>query len=102
MPPWVVPLMLFADSRFVPKADVVVTDLDDEAVLLDMQAKRYFGLNETGLVVWRTVTGGGTAGDAAAALAGQFDVTDAEALESVVELCEDLVGAGLLTVARDA
>ncbi|HOS92051.1 MAG TPA: PqqD family peptide modification chaperone [Armatimonadota bacterium] len=88
--------MIGVDSHLRPKPDVIVTDLDDEAVLLDMEAKRYFGLNDTGLVVWRTVAQGGTPGDAASALVREFEVTEAEALESTLDLCGDLVEAGLL------
>lgn len=88
--------MIGVDSRLRPKPQVIVTDLDDEAVLLDMEAKRYFGLNDTGLVVWRAVVEGGTPRDAAAALVRGFEVTEAEALESTLELCDELVEAGLL------
>ncbi len=36
--------------------DIIVTDLDNnEAILLDMRNKRYYSLNETGLVIFKGI-----------------------------------------------
>ncbi len=35
---------------------VLVRDLDGEAVILDLKSQRYFGLDEVGLVTWQLIS----------------------------------------------
>jgi len=46
------PSALPSTTRFRPKANVLVRELDGEAVLLDVATGRYFGLNATGVRIW--------------------------------------------------
>ena len=44
-------------SVFVPAPDVVVRDLDGEAVVLDLATGTYFGLNDAGTRIWLPSSG---------------------------------------------
>ena len=46
-------------TRYVHNPNVVSTETDDEeAVLLDLDSRRYFTLNPTGAVIWERVVAG--------------------------------------------
>jgi Coenzyme PQQ synthesis protein D (PqqD) len=40
-------------SRWWPSPDVLVTDVDGEAVLLDLKTEQYHGLNRVGTRIWQ-------------------------------------------------
>lgn len=47
------------DSRFVPLEHIVATQLDDgEGVLVDLNTKQYYQLNETAMLIWRALENG--------------------------------------------
>lgn len=80
---------------FVPTSDVVVTDLDDDLVLLDPKSGEMFALNESGRCVWHALDQGLDA--AAAALVDAFDVPPERAHADVRALVAELVAAGLVS-----
>lgn len=46
------------NGRFRPQPGVVFRRVEDEAVLLDTRSGVYFGLNETGAVLWQALEAG--------------------------------------------
>ena len=56
------------EQRFAVAPDVVSRVLDGEAVLLDLAAESYFGLNAVGTQVWHHLAAGKTYGEMRAAL----------------------------------
>jgi hypothetical protein len=79
--------------------DVVFTAMEDEAVLLHLGTRKYYGLNETGLRIWQMIQVGANLGDIATTLSNEYDVEPAEAREAVVALCGELLDEGLVQVA---
>jgi hypothetical protein len=79
--------------------DVVFTAMEDEAVLLHLGTRKYYGLNETGLRIWQMIQVGASLGDVATTLASEYDVELDEAREAVVALCGELLDEGLVRVA---
>jgi hypothetical protein len=84
----------FTAVRLSP--DVVFRELDGEAVLLDFNTGRYFGLNAVGTRVWTLIAGGTSVRDAVRALAAEFDAPADEIARDVDALVADLVARGLL------
>ena len=41
------------DTTFTPSKDAIFRDLDGEAVILDLQSGKYFGLNGVGTRIWQ-------------------------------------------------
>lgn len=76
----------------------LLTELGDgTGVLLDLDTKFYFTLNETGVAVWKSLAHRQTnATDLAASLAADFEVTPAQALEDVSALLGELLTAALI------
>jgi len=76
--------------------DVLAAHLGDEAVLLDLNAKRYYRLNETAAVVFRALEAGEGREGAIRQLLADFEVDEAEATAAVDTLLSDLAARGLV------
>ncbi len=56
--------------------EVIFTELEgDEGVLLSLESKIYYSLNETGMVAWKLLNGKRTIGDILDILAEEFSAT---------------------------
>jgi phosphoglycolate phosphatase-like HAD superfamily hydrolase len=90
-------MVMFSDKVSVP-SHVLVRFLDKEAVLLNIETERYFGLDETGARMWQLATTEANIDAAYQALLSEYDV-DAQTLrEHLSELLEKLADNGLLIV----
>ncbi len=81
------------DNALLPRAadHVVSTRFDGgEGVLVDLNAKRYYTLNETALVVWLALEEGTDMDTVVRRLTETYDVDAAHARRSVETVLEDL------------
>lgn len=70
---------------------VVVTDFDGgEGILVDLNTKRYFQLNETAMIVWRGLEQGKTINEIVADFTSSYEVEPDRASVSVRRLLESL------------
>ena len=84
-----------------PREHVVFTDLDGaEAVLVDLNSRQYFLLNETASLVWRGVTRGHSAASIAAEMTEVYDVALEKAQSSVAAALSTFVAHDLLSPPR--
>jgi hypothetical protein len=84
------------NARYRRRPEVLVRELDREAVLLDVASGVYFGLNETGFRVLELLDGDRTVEQVEEALADEFAV-DRETLRCDVRaILEALVSEGLV------
>lgn len=75
----------------MPHAHIVVTEFEGgESVLVDLNTKRYYQLNETATVIWRALTGGNSKADIVGSLTSVYDVTEEDAEKSVDQVLEHL------------
>ena len=77
-------------------SEVLAAHLGDDAVLLDLKAKRYYRLNETAASVFKALESGQGRDGAIARLVAEFDVDEAEATRAVDSLLGDLASRGLV------
>ena len=83
--------------EYRPAEHVVFTDLDGvEAVLVDLNTKQYFTLNETARLVWRAAAEGRAMESVVSELTGAYDVTDEHARRSTAAVLEEFVRLGLM------
>jgi hypothetical protein len=88
--------MTGSHSVFAPAADVVVRDLDGEAVVLDIATGTYFGLNDIGTRIWQLVVQQKTLVEVVEVLEHEFDAP-VDRLEADLRAFVDrLVVKGLL------
>ncbi len=90
-------MVSFNDKVSAP-SHVLVRFMDKEAVLLNLETERYFGLDEVGARMWQLTTTSANVESAYKALLSEYDV-DAKTLRgNLNELLEKLSDNGLLTV----
>jgi hypothetical protein len=68
-------------------------EVDEEVVILDMQASKYFSLNGTGALLWKALAEGAEHRRLVTLLADRFDIDEAIAARDVdafLERCIDL------------
>lgn len=76
-------------TSYQKNPSVVCTELDDGAVLLNLDTKYYFNLNETGLRIWQLLEGRDPA-EIARILTEEYKVDIERARESVARLLGEL------------
>jgi hypothetical protein len=84
----------------VPAPHVLSAHLGEESVLLDLEAKRYFRLNESAAVIWRAIEHGVHEDAIVARLVAEFEVAERDARDAVSALVGEL-RARKLVRARD-
>lgn len=89
-----VPLSLTARLR--PKPDVLMRELEGEAVLLDLASGRYFGLNASGVRIWALLAEGGDLAAIRDRLAEEFAVAPDAIAADLLELCATIENEGLV------
>lgn len=74
-----------------PHDHIVSTELDGgEGVLVDLNAKRYYQLNETAMFVWSRLEDGRAIPQIVEEMTRVYDVTPEHAATSVVHLLQNL------------
>jgi Coenzyme PQQ synthesis protein D (PqqD) len=80
-----------------PHDHVIFTDLDGvEGVLVDLNSKQYYRLNETASLIWRGLANGMPVAEIARETAEVYDVTLEHAQTSVEAAIRDFVALHLL------
>jgi hypothetical protein len=86
-------------TKLSPGKHVVVTDFDGgEGILVDLNTKKYYQLNETAMVVWKGLEEGKTLSEIVADITSSYEVAPEQATLSVQRIVDNfqsykLVGA---------
>ena len=86
-------------TKLSPGKHVVVTDFDGgEGILVDLNTKKYYQLNETAMVVWKGLEKGKTLSEIVADITSSYEVGPEQAARSVQRIVDNfqsykLVGA---------
>jgi hypothetical protein len=87
----------FTDRVAVPP-HVMVRLLDNEAVFLNLETEKYFGLDQTGTRMWQLLTGAPSIDGAFHELLDEYDVAQELLRSNLTELLSRLVDNGLLQI----
>ena len=82
--------------RYAVSKDVLTAHLEGEAVLLHLETKQYYRLNETAAAIWRGLEGGLDPADIVGRLVKDFEIDAATAEAEVERVLGDLRERGLL------
>ena len=80
----------------VPGKDIVFTDFDGEGMIVDLNTKQYFKLNETAALIWRNLESAKPIEEIAAELQSRYEVTREHATSSIERLLEKLAANKLV------
>ena len=83
--------------RAIPEA--LVATLSDGAVLLNLQTKRYFSLNETGTRIWELVQQTADEDSIVATMLREYEVDEGMARAEVRRILDELIEAQLIVPA---
>jgi hypothetical protein len=84
-------MTLTGTNGLLPQEHVVFTEFDaGEGILVDLNTKKYFQLNETGMIVWRGLEKRQTLEEVVAQITAAYDVGPERAAASVLRLLDNL------------
>lgn len=91
--------MMDQDQPFKTHPKVVVTELEgeNESILLHLETKRYYTLNETGVRIWQLLADGHTADEITHKLCAEYEMSIKSAEKSVSNLIRKLLEEKLLS-----
>lgn len=82
------------------KSHIVTTQLEEGAILLNLNTKYYYNLNETGLSIWQALDESGDPETIATKLTDEYNVDKNQASACLNELLVDFEKEGLISVIR--
>jgi hypothetical protein len=85
-------------AKPIPCEHVVCTDFDTEGVIVDLNTKKYYQLNETAMFIWQQLEKGRTVGEIISAMTDVYDVSVNQATESVQKLLSEMRSSNLIKV----
>ncbi|HSD47969.1 MAG TPA: PqqD family protein [Pyrinomonadaceae bacterium] len=88
----------FSDRVRVPDG-VLISRLQEESVILNLESERYFGLDDVGTRVLSVLTSADSIEAAYASLLAEYDVDGQVLREDLIALVESLLQQGLVEVA---
>jgi hypothetical protein len=88
-------MISFAERAKIP-SNVLIRFLDQEAVLLNLNTERYFGLDSVGARMFQLVTSSASIEDAYLQLIEEFEVNPQILRSNLSDLLEHLVENGLI------
>jgi len=84
-------------SKLAPYKDIIYTDFQGNGgILVDLNTKQYYQLNETGSLVWRGLENGNTLEDIVSQMRAIYEVTEEHAEASVQKLVSHLESRRLI------
>jgi transposase len=90
--------MITSDTIVKVSNDVIVQELDGEAVLLDMKSEIYFGLDKIGTRIWTLLQTHGGLGPVTQTLLSEYEIGEQELQTHLLEFVEKLQSKGLVTI----
>jgi len=96
-----IPMSISFTERLILPEDVLISDVEGESVLLNVNSERYFGLDEVGTRMLSVLTTSKSIQSAYEALLEEYEVEDETLHNDLAELIDRLVDQGLLEVARE-
>jgi predicted transcriptional regulator len=88
-------------ATVIPSPEVLVQELDGEAVLLNLESERYFGLDDVGTRVWQHLLEHRRLERVCEEMQKEYDVDESTLRGDVLLLVEELIEAGIVTVEQN-
>lgn len=86
-----------SENLLTPHEHIVFTEFDErEGVLVDLNAKRYYTLNETAMIIWRGLESKRSRDEIIREITDAYDVTPEHAAHSLDKLVASLQARKLL------
>ena len=90
--------MISQKDIIVASPDLMMADLEGEAVLLNIESGRYFGLNEVGTRIWAQLSEPRTVEEIVNALQGEYAVPVEQLQRDVMAFVDQMISRSLLHI----
>ena len=90
--------MILPSDLIEANPNLMMADLEGEAVLLDMESGRYFGLNEVGTSVWVLIKEAKPVSEIIAALKSEYDIDAAQLERDILAFLEAMKSRQLVQI----
>ena len=87
----------FSDRVRIPD-DVLISRLQEESVILNLDSERYFGLDDVGTRILTVLTSSESIGAAYESLREEYDIDDGVLRDDLLALVESLAQQGIVEV----
>ena len=77
------------------------SEIDSEAVILDINSGTYFGLNEVSNYIWQLLQTSASQQQLVDRVLTEYEVTEAEAASDIEDLLKDMLDSGLVEVVNE-
>jgi hypothetical protein len=85
-------------KRVIISPEVLFRELDGEAVLLDLNTERYYGLDDVGTRIWQLLSEQGDVAAARDLMLAEYQVDSETLSQDMADLLGRLAEAGLVTL----
>ncbi len=89
------------EQKIIFSDTVFAQEVDGEMVLLDMNSENYFGLDETGTVIWQAMQEKGTLQEVLEVLLEQYDAEEAVLKKDLLDFAGKLKENGLISLSKE-
>lgn len=86
------------DTTIIRTNKALVSSIEDELVMFDVNAGQYYGLNNVATAVWNHLETEKTVDELAQALTAEFDISLDECRQELIEFLPELEEKGLIKV----
>ncbi|QSJ19250.1 lasso peptide biosynthesis PqqD family chaperone [Nostoc sp. UHCC 0702] len=93
--------MVTGDSRVVVAKEQISSDLDGEAVILNLKSGVYYGLNAVGASIWNLIQQPKTISEIQDALLAQYEVEPEQCDRDLFAMLQEMEAEGLIEVSDE-
>lgn len=90
------------ERELVQTDEYISTTLNNEEVILHTESEKYFGLNELGTQLWRSLEEPRTVDELLTTVHEEFDISEEQSRKDVETFIEELESAGLIESSDDS
>ena len=94
-------MMISFAARVSVPSDILISEVGGESVLLNLKNERYFGLDDVGTRMWKTLIASDSIQAAYETLLAEYDVEASRLREDLDELIQQLMEQGLVEVGSE-
>ncbi|BAZ43122.1 hypothetical protein NIES4102_01180 [Chondrocystis sp. NIES-4102] len=85
-------------SLISPSKSQASSDLMGETVILELESGVYYGLNETGTLIWNLINQSKTLEEISDRILSEYDIEPEQCNNYILKLVRDLADKGLVTI----
>ena len=84
------------NARLVRTNAALTTPVEEELVMFDTEAGKYYGLNEVATAIWNRLQNPQTIGSLINSLTAEFEISEEQCRKEVRQFLSDMINRGLV------